>query len=368
MFGTTTIVIISSIIALQLLLLFAQALFYLSRPKDKSRWRFLLLILAYIIYNIFAELLWAFPKDILPLDTHSKYLIATLPSISVPLYFAYYCYKEFNIGRLEIKAITKKRLSIAVLIVFTFLFAIPSCYICTSGFAHSVLFPPILIVSLIVIVKISIAFFRVYFNKRQSSKYYNYRILSGYFLFFTLSLIPSLLILSVPDSMRILIFNWGFVVMTIIHITDFIHQRQLEAVLLDKIQNKTNYTPLSIAPDIVQQILKHLAHFETNHVYLKRKITLHALAKQFGTNSKYLSQVINTHKGTSFTQYINDLRIRHTKNKLDSDDTFKYYTLKAMANEMGYISTEAFANAFLKREKVKVSIYVESIRKKTTIS
>ncbi len=363
MFGTTTQATIIVIIFFQVLVLFAQFLFYLSRPKEKSRLRFLMLIFTYIMYNIFNELLWFIPEELLSLDIHVKYLISAIPAIGLPIYFVHYSQKEFNISPFESKVLARKKIFIVLLISFAILFAIPSCYICTTGFAESVIFPPIFILSLVVLIKIGVAFFRAYFQKHQGSKYYKYRVLSGYFVFFTLSFIPSMLVLSLPDIVRVIVFNYGFIIMAIIHFADFINQRKQEAIVLDKMRRKPGTNMLAIDIKIVENILKQLNRFEANHDYLQGKITLSMLAKQFKTNSKYLSQIINTHKGKSFTTYLNDLRIDYAKTKLETDDTFKYYTLKAMANDMGYTSVEAFANAFLKREKIKVSSYVKTIRK-----
>lgn len=104
--------------------------------------------------------------------------------------------------------------------------------------------------------------------------------------------------------------------------------------------------------------------FENNKDYLKPKITLNKLAKKLNTNSKYLSQIINKFKSKTFSNYINDLRIEYFIEELQDNNTqLKNYTIKAIAQEIGFTSTESFTKAFYKKNGLTVSYFMKKIEK-----
>ena len=91
-----------------------------------------------------------------------------------------------------------------------------------------------------------------------------------------------------------------------------------------------------ISEEIVNEILANLDRFEVNKSFLSHEITLNEVAKSFGSNSSYLSKVINIEKGKNFSNYINDLRIAFTIEELKENSIFRKYTIMAIANESGF--------------------------------
>ena len=57
------------------------------------------------------------------------------------------------------------------------------------------------------------------------------------------------------------------------------------------------------------QILSGLTKFENSKKFTQKDMSLGKLAVRLNTNTKYLSEVINRHKGKNFNAYINELRI-----------------------------------------------------------
>lgn len=129
-------------------------------------------------------------------------------------------------------------------------------------------------------------------------------------------------------------------------------------------EHKESSTDIGISEIIVNDILKHLENFEQSHGFLTPNITVSSLAKEFKTNSKYLSKVINAHKNKSFSNYVNDLRIELTVKRLKSDSKFRKYTIKAIANEMGFNTTEAFSKSFYKSNGIFPSFFLKELEKK----
>ncbi|WP_348737814.1 helix-turn-helix transcriptional regulator [Tenacibaculum sp. 190524A02b] len=133
---------------------------------------------------------------------------------------------------------------------------------------------------------------------------------------------------------------------------------------------KTKTKPISkkeinIPKDIVADILGKLDTFEKRKSFLRKNITLATLAKEFNTNTSYLSKVINYNKNTSFSNYLNRLRIEHVAEELKTNSSLRKYTVKAIAEEVGFSNSESFSKAFYTLKGIKPSYYVKELNKKS---
>lgn len=120
-------------------------------------------------------------------------------------------------------------------------------------------------------------------------------------------------------------------------------------------------TAKTVSEDIAQAVLKELEIFEDKEQFLNKGITLGSLAKKVKTNSRYLSEIINTYKGKNFATYLNDLRIDYAINRLANDKKFRSYKIPFIAEELGYNNEQAFTLAFKKRTGTPLSIYLKEI-------
>lgn len=118
---------------------------------------------------------------------------------------------------------------------------------------------------------------------------------------------------------------------------------------------------LQLSDKIVEDILEQLHTFETTNEFVNPDINLKNLALHFGTNSNYLSKVVNHHKKLTFTNYINKLRIEYTVERLQNDDIWRKYTVKALAQEVGFKNTESFSKAFQKYTGIKPSFFIKEL-------
>ncbi len=146
------------------------------------------------------------------------------------------------------------------------------------------------------------------------------------------------------------------------------NKHRLELLLKKDKDSKTTTsektkTSISINPDVVSTLLKQLEVFETQNKFIDTSITLNTLAKQFNTNPKYLSKTVNFYKEKNFSSYLSDLRIQYAINKLKEDTLFRKYTIKAIANEVGFNSAESFSKAFVTITKLKPSYFLKELNK-----
>ena len=112
----------------------------------------------------------------------------------------------------------------------------------------------------------------------------------------------------------------------------------------------------------VDEILQKLENLEAQEFYLNPKYNLYATAKKIDTNTTYLSSILNTHKKMTFTEYLNNLRIQYTLDRLQRDNKFRMYTIKAIAKEVGYKSHGSFSRAFKAKTGENPSTYLKKIR------
>lgn len=111
------------------------------------------------------------------------------------------------------------------------------------------------------------------------------------------------------------------------------------------------------------EILRKLEEWEQADRYLNQNMSLSLLSTQMGVNTKYLSEVINNHKGKNFNGYINELRINHIIHVLKTDSTYLNYKVSYLAEYLGFSSHSAFTNIFKSLTGMSPNAYVQEIIK-----
>jgi AraC-like DNA-binding protein len=139
----------------------------------------------------------------------------------------------------------------------------------------------------------------------------------------------------------------------VIQVTDTIR----DTTIVEDNKTKSFDLPKFIEKDLLQK----LASFEKEQGYLVMNLKLTDLTKQFDTNSSYLSKTINHFKDKNFSQYLNDLRIAYVLKHLKEDKKFRKYTIKAIAEEVGFSNAESFAKAFYNKTGLHPSYYIKKI-------
>ncbi len=172
----------------------------------------------------------------------------------------------------------------------------------------------------------------------------------------------------------IIIVSIGFIITTLLLYYQYkrrkLYKKQAEALInekhveLNRARKKTSKKEvIGISDEIIKNILSGLEAFEHNKGYLDSGINIHMLAKKINTNANYLSKVINHFKDLSFTNYINQLRVRYAINELKVNAMYRKFTIKALANEFGFNTGESFSSAFYKHTSTKPSYFIRGLDK-----
>lgn len=118
----------------------------------------------------------------------------------------------------------------------------------------------------------------------------------------------------------------------------------------------------SLSDHRLQDLKIKLEQFESNKDFLRKNITVDGLAKDLKTNRDYLSKSVNELKGKNFSQYLNELRINYIIEELSINERLRKYTISAIADEVGFNTSESFSNAFKKITGTLPSFYIKILQ------
>ena len=126
--------------------------------------------------------------------------------------------------------------------------------------------------------------------------------------------------------------------------------------------NTTEDSSYAIDDSKVEEILKKIQRLEEKKYFLKQDCTLHNMSKKLKTNTSYLSKIINSHLNKSFSTYINELRINYAILELKNNKRLRAYSVKGIAQEMGYKNADSFSKYFKAATGITPSVYINKIK------
>ncbi|WP_426482940.1 tetratricopeptide repeat protein [Chryseobacterium sp. R2ACT005] len=124
---------------------------------------------------------------------------------------------------------------------------------------------------------------------------------------------------------------------------------------------------LIIKNDTINNILLKLNKIENSQKFIRKDFTLTFLASELNTNPRYLSEIIKQHKGKSYNNYINGLRIGYITNKLYKNPIYREYKVSYLAEQCGFTSREVFAVIFKKETGMTPSYFIGQLKKENTM-
>ena len=160
----------------------------------------------------------------------------------------------------------------------------------------------------------------------------------------------------------------NYVMSTIAHLTGFPlaglllwRVETLKDLSTDTSTDETNHTPLLLRGEWgeASNIALLLAnHCEDTQLYLQPDLTLAQLSAAIGVNRYYLSQYFAS-QGTSYYEYIHDLRIGHSIARYrELAAAHKSIVAQQLARESGYNSYSTFSAAFKQRMHKSVTAWM----------
>lgn len=142
------------------------------------------------------------------------------------------------------------------------------------------------------------------------------------------------------------------------------YEQMIEKLKNESLPQKTEANTANrnvISSETEKRILNQLEFFEKSEEFLKPNFTISLLSGQLNTNSKYLSEVIKSHKSHSFSSYINHLKINYIVHKLYNDPKYRNYKTSHLAEICGYASPQVFFAAFKKINNVTPVYFIQKL-------
>lgn len=137
-------------------------------------------------------------------------------------------------------------------------------------------------------------------------------------------------------------------------------QRKLKAKTFNEESIKPLQNRITTYPhETIQEIIRKLDKFENEAGFINKDLDLLLLAKALKTNKSLLSFVINEHKKTNFSTYINTLRIKYITKMMETDPKYLKLTIKALAEACGIKSRQNFSKLFIKVNGITPAKFIE---------
>ncbi len=141
----------------------------------------------------------------------------------------------------------------------------------------------------------------------------------------------------------------------IVESTNFIEDPIIESEIVSNL--------FVIKDEKVTEILEKLIKLEEKKYFLKQEYTLHNVAKRLKTNTAYLSKIVNSELGKTFSTYTNELRINYIIIELKNNTKLRSYSISAISEEIGYKSSESFVKYFKLATGISPTVYIKKINK-----
>ncbi|MCJ7934889.1 MAG: helix-turn-helix transcriptional regulator [Chryseobacterium sp.] len=116
---------------------------------------------------------------------------------------------------------------------------------------------------------------------------------------------------------------------------------------------------IDLNPKLVDNVLKELELFEKNKDFLKKRVSLESLSLQCGTNTAYLSKIINHYKKQNFKAYVNDLRLHYVMNLWTNHKKSRKYSIQDIAGKSGFSNAQSFSKKFQEKFGVSPSSFLK---------
>ncbi|MPT30957.1 MAG: AraC family transcriptional regulator [Chryseobacterium sp.] len=141
--------------------------------------------------------------------------------------------------------------------------------------------------------------------------------------------------------------------------------------IIDRLKNETmtdqDKLPVSqprnnISNEKEKELLMKLELFEKSEIFIKKDLTIGYLSVKFGTNPRYLSEIIKKSRSQNFNNYINNLRVDHIVHKLYNEPRYREYKISYLAEQCGFASSQVFIIAFKKMNGVTPSYFIQNLK------
>lgn len=129
------------------------------------------------------------------------------------------------------------------------------------------------------------------------------------------------------------------------------------------------YSSNKLSDELKNNILQRIVHImEDTEEFCDYDFSLERLAGLVGSNSRYVSQIINETYNKNFRTFINEYRVKEARKRLMDTASYGNLTIKAIGESVGYKSQASFIDSFRKITGITPSIYQKIAKEESETS
>ena len=122
---------------------------------------------------------------------------------------------------------------------------------------------------------------------------------------------------------------------------------------------------VNISNELRVQILNDIIMVMENETEIcNNEFNITRLATLIGSNTRYVSQVINDEYGMNFRSLLNECRVKVAMKRISDNEHYGLYTIKAISESVGYKSQANFIRVFTQYTGIKPSMYQKISRER----
>lgn len=140
-----------------------------------------------------------------------------------------------------------------------------------------------------------------------------------------------------------------------------------ESVGISETDGNSSSDTSPIKDEKIQELLEKLEKLKESGYFLRQDSSLYNTAKRLKTNTSYLSSVINKTMNTNFNRFVNDIRMDYVIIELKNNKRMRSYSVKGIAEEIGYKSADSFTKYFKESTGLSPSAFVRNLNKEYQI-
>lgn len=157
--------------------------------------------------------------------------------------------------------------------------------------------------------------------------------------------------------------EWGKMMQIQPEPTDNPHRKGSNATASNNERKKT-YASSNLDEATKQQLFERIRNImESTNEYCQNDFTLNRLSELAGSNTSYVSQVINECFHANFRSFVNKYRIREAQIRLLDTAQYGHFTIKAIAESVGYKSIANFIELFKTATGMTPAVYQKMAQK-----
>lgn len=300
-FGTEMHIVTFNFIVLEIAMVFYQLIYTLSRPEDKNRMWYMILLFLLIVYNITGGL---FPDPQINIPIVTQNIIAYGSGFLMAAYFPYYFYKGFDLPRLRLHAIYGVLLFLIIpfLVFFVIVYSINKNL--DLAIKYGIIIP--FFYSIVVLWAILRAIRLKY--KENSNRTNFIEVIAVYCAVIPWASMTVFAYFQVGQLIEVLFTNFGFLVITIIFISRSIAKARIEYEQLMEL-NTNSIRPLTFDPNckLYQLSSREIEIAQLIRQGFKYKLIGETLFISERTVSKHVQNIFEKVRVTNKVELLNKL-------------------------------------------------------------